>query len=157
MRTAGGKSALFLVPAALAEQQTIIVVVPYTALADDLLDTAGRAGIDCKRWGQEYADGELHALVIVSADVAVEDGFLHYAQGLQLAGRLRSVIFDECHVAFTDTSYRQRLRELWNLRYLDAPFICLTATPPVTLEQTLRERLCIPQAVIFRRRTWRRT
>jgi superfamily II DNA helicase RecQ len=40
MRTAGGKSALFLVPAALAEQKTVIVVVPYTALADDLAQSA---------------------------------------------------------------------------------------------------------------------
>jgi hypothetical protein len=49
MRTAGGKLALFLVLAALAKQKTIIVVVLYTALADDLFDNATLAGIDCKR------------------------------------------------------------------------------------------------------------
>ena len=157
MRTAGGKSALFLVPAALAELQTVIVVVPYTALADDLVRSAAQAGIDCVAWSPAYADGELHALVVVSADVAVDGAFLHYAQGLQLAGRLRAVFFDEGHVSFTDTSYREKLRELWTLRYLDAPFICLTATLPVQLERTLRERLCLPRATIFRRPTWRRT
>jgi len=85
MRTAGGKSALFLVPAALAEQKTVIVIVPYTALADDLLDNAVKAGIDYRRWSRDYADGELHALVVVSADVAVDEDFLYYAQGLQLS------------------------------------------------------------------------
>jgi len=79
MRTAGGKSALFLVSAALAEQKTVIVVVPYTALADDLLDNAVKAEIDCRRWSRDYTDGELHALVVVSADVAVDEDFLHYA------------------------------------------------------------------------------
>lgn len=66
------------------------------------------------------------------------------------------MFFDECHVAFTDTSYRERLRELWTLRYLDCPFTCLTATLMVELEEILRDRLCIPQAQLFRRSTaWR--
>ena len=112
MRTAGGKSALFLVPAVLVELQTVIVVVPYTALADDLVCSAVQAGIDCMAWSPAYADRELHALVVVSADVAVDGAFLHYTQGLQLTGRLRAVFFDEGHVSFTDTSYREKLQEL---------------------------------------------
>ena len=82
---------------------------------------------------------------------------MHYAQGLALRGQLAHVFFDECHVAFTDTSYRQRLRELWTLRYLDCPFTGLTATLMVALESVLLERLCIPNAVVFRRSTMRRT
>jgi superfamily II DNA helicase RecQ len=95
--------------------------------------------------------------VIVSADVAVKGDFLHYARGLKLAGQLKTVFFDKCHVSFTDTSYRQKLRKLWSLRYLDASLICLTATLPVQLKQTLQKRLCIPKALIFRRPTWRKT
>jgi hypothetical protein len=101
-----------LVPAALAKQKTIIVIVPYTALANNLFNNAALAGIDCKRWSRDYTDRELHALVVVSADVAVDNDFLHYAQGLQLAGRLKLVIFNEGHIAFTDTLYRLQLREL---------------------------------------------
>ena len=125
MHTAGGKSALFLVPAALAEQKTIIVIIPYTVLANDLFSNAILAGIDCKRWSRDYANRELHALIVVSADITVDNDFLHYAQGLQLASRLRLVVFDKGHVAFTDTSYCQKLQELWSLRYLNVPFICL--------------------------------
>ncbi len=40
MRTARGKSALFLVPAVLAEQKTVIIMVPYTALVNDLYGSA---------------------------------------------------------------------------------------------------------------------
>jgi hypothetical protein len=50
--------------------------------------------------------------VIVSADVAVKGDFLHYARGLKLAGRLKTVFFNECYVSFTDIFYRQKLREL---------------------------------------------
>ena len=94
---------------------------------------------------------------MVSADQVVSGKFLYYAKGLELNGQLAQVFFDECHVAFTDTSYRERLRELWSLRYLDCPFTGLTATLMVQLEEVLKERLCIPKAVVFQRSTARRT
>lgn len=67
------------------------------------------------------------------------------------------MFFDECHVAITDTSYRQRLCELWKLRYIDCPFTGLTATLMVDLEWKLREQLLIETAVSFRRSMARRT
>lgn len=90
-------------------------------------------------------------------DHAVDSKFLHYAKGLELAGQLAHVFFDECHVAFTDTSYRERLRQLWTLRYLDCPFTALTATLLVKLESVLKERLAIPNAKIFWRSSARQT
>lgn len=138
-------------------QQTVIVVVPFSTLVDDIVVRGQAAGLQCKEWRDETCSRELQQLIIVSADRAVEGEFLHYAKGLELSGQLAHVFFDECHVAFTDTSYRQRLRELWRLRYLDCPFTCLTATLMVALEDVLRERLCIPNAIIFRRSTMRRT
>jgi len=55
---------------------------------------------------------------VVSTDQAVQGEFLHYAKGLELA----HVFFDKCHVAFTDTLSRERLRDLWTLRYLECLF-----------------------------------
>ena len=54
----------------------------------------------------------LPQLVVVSADLAVQGAVLHYAKGLELSKQLAHVFFDECHVVLTDTSYRERLREL---------------------------------------------
>ncbi len=48
MRIAGGKLVLFLVLAALAKQKTIIIIILYTMLADNLFDNATLARIDCK-------------------------------------------------------------------------------------------------------------
>ena len=109
--------------------------------------------MQCEEWLDDKSGHELQQLIVVSADRAVSGQFLHYAKGLELQGQLAAVFFDECHVAFTDTSYRARLRELWTLRYLEGPFICLTATLMVDLEWTLRDRLCIEQAQLFRRST----
>ena len=49
---------------------------------------------------------------MVSADRAVQGEFLYYAKGLELEGQLAYVFFDEVYVVFTDTLYRERLREL---------------------------------------------
>ncbi len=66
------------------------------------------------------------------------------------------MFFDEGHVAFTDTSYRTRLRELWKLRYLACPFMVLTATLIIQLEEKLREQLLIPDARLYRWSTVRK-
>jgi hypothetical protein len=155
--TSSGKSALFFSVAAMTNQQTVIVVVPFAALVDDIVVRGQAAGLQCEEWRDEKSGYELQQLIVVSADQAVQGKFMQYAQGLALSGQLAHVFFDECHVAFTDTSYRKRLRELWKLRYLDCPFTGLTATLMVALEHVLRERLCILNAVIFRRSTARRT
>lgn len=155
--TSSGKSALFFSVAAMTHQQTVIVVVPFAALVDDIIERGQAAGLHCEEWVNAGSGHELQQLIVVSADRAVQGGFLHYAQGLELEGQLAHVFFDEVHVAFTDTSYRERLRELWALRYLDCPFTGLTATLMVALEDVLRERLCIDNAAIFRRSTARKT
>jgi superfamily II DNA helicase RecQ len=154
--TSSGKSALFFSVAAMTQQQTVIVVVPFAALVDDIIERGQTAGLHCEEWIGEKSGHELQQLIVVSADRAVQGEFLHYAKGLELEGQLAHVFFDEVHVAFTDTSYRERLRELWTLRYLDCPFTGLTATLMVDLEDVLRERLCIDNAQIFRRSTARK-
>jgi len=155
--TSSGKSALFFSVAAMTVQQTVIVVVPFAALVDDIVVRGQAAGLQCEEWKDKQSGHELQQLIVVSADRAVQGEFQHYAQGLALSKQLAHVFFDECHVAFTDTSYRERLRDLWTLRYLECPFTCLTATLIVQLEEVLMERLSIPNAVVFRRSTARRT
>jgi superfamily II DNA helicase RecQ len=155
--TSSGKSALFFSVAAMTQQQTVIVVVPFAALVDDIITRGQAAGLGCEEWISEKSGHELQQLIVVSADRAVQGEFLHYAKGLELEGQLAHVFFDEVHVAFTDTSYRERLRDLWTLRYLNCPFTGLTATLMVDLEDVLRERLYIDNAQIFRRSTARKT
>ncbi|KFZ17020.1 hypothetical protein V502_04795 [Pseudogymnoascus sp. VKM F-4520 (FW-2644)] len=153
----GGKSALFLSVAAMTRQQTVIVVVPFAALVDDIVSRGEATGLNCEEWINEQSGHELQQLIVVSADRAVRGEFRHYAKGLELEGQLAYVFFDECHVAYTDTSYRERLQELWTLRYLNCPFTGLTATLMIELEDVLKERLCIKNAKVFRRNTARKT
>jgi superfamily II DNA helicase RecQ len=161
--TGSGKTILFFSLAVMAINQTVIVVVPFAALVNDLILRASEvgsgsgSGLACEEWTHEGSITTLPQLIVVSADRATQGEFLHFAKGLALHGQLLHVFFDECHVAFTDTSYRRKLRELWQLRYLNCPFTCLTATLLVSLEHVLRERLLIPGALLFRRSTMRPT
>ena len=61
--TGGGKSLLFMIPACLKEPGVTIVVAPFRALVNDLVDRLRRTGIDCIEW----KNGETNptALVVV--------------------------------------------------------------------------------------------
>ena len=110
--TGSGKSILFFSVAAMASQQTVIVVVPFAALVDDLIRRARACQLTCEEWQWQREWVLLPQLLIVSADRAVEGDFLHYAKGLELSKQLAYVFFDECYIAVTDTSYRAKLRQL---------------------------------------------
>ncbi|KIM92474.1 hypothetical protein OIDMADRAFT_68761, partial [Oidiodendron maius Zn] len=157
--TGSGKSLLFFSVAAMAIHQTVIVVVPFAALVDDLIARARKYQLTCEewQWQQQQEWKFLPQLLVVSADRAVEGDFLHFAKGLELSKQLAHVFFDECHVAVTDISYRAKLRELWQLRYLQCRFTCLTATLLPVLEPVLRANLLLAYAQLYRQSTIRRT
>jgi hypothetical protein len=155
--TGSGKSLLFFSIAAMVSHQTVIVVVPFAALVRDLVARARGHQLTCEEWQWQRQWTLLPQLLIVSADRAVEGGFLHFAKGLELNKQLAHVFFDECHVAVTDTSYRAKLRELWQLRYLNCRFTCLTATLLIALEPVLRANLLLEHAQLYRQSTMRPT
>jgi hypothetical protein len=69
--TSSGKSALFFSVAAMSTQQTVIVVVPFAALVDDIVVRGQAAGLQCEEWKDEKSGHELQQLIIVSADRAI--------------------------------------------------------------------------------------
>ena len=95
--TGGGKSLLFTAPACLEDPGITVVIVPYRALLNGLLQIAQGAGIDCIEWKR----GEVNpaALVFVSADVVPP--FMSYARVMEGKGLLRRVFVDESHLTFT--------------------------------------------------------
>ena len=69
--TSSGKSALFFSVAAIAQQQTVIVVVPFATLVDDIVVRGQTAGLQCEEWKDKSSSHELQQLIVVSADRAV--------------------------------------------------------------------------------------
>jgi superfamily II DNA helicase RecQ len=155
--TGSGKSLLFFSVAAMVSHQTVIVVVPFAALVDDLVARARKHHLTCEEWQWQQQWVLLPQLIIVSADRVVEADFFHFAKELELNKQLAHVFLDECHVAITDTSYRAKLRWLWQLRYLQCRFTCLTATLLIQLEPVLQANLLLESAQIYRQSTMRPT
>ncbi|KJZ69995.1 hypothetical protein HIM_10606 [Hirsutella minnesotensis 3608] len=156
--TGAGKSILFMLPAILRDGGTSIVVVPFVALAEDLVTRALDMGVDCVEFKTSLGAGResmarAARLVAVSADVVSNGEFSAYADGLLSTGLLRRIFIDECHTAITDISYRRKLGELKGLHRYGCPVIMLTATMPVVLEDWFREALLAQEAVMVRDRT----
>jgi hypothetical protein len=91
----------------MAEQQTVIVVVPFAVLVDDMVDCGQKAGLAYEEWLGPDSYNEMQQLVVISADRAVIREFRYYAKGLELNKQLAYMFFDKSHVAFTDISYRK--------------------------------------------------
>ncbi|KAI9763633.1 MAG: hypothetical protein M1840_000347 [Geoglossum simile] len=155
MGTAEGKSTLFMVPAVMSGAGTVIVIVPFRALVDDLVRRSIEFGIDAIEWTPGLMHP--HVLVIVSADIAINNAFMHYATTLKDKQLLRHIFLDECHTAFTDIDYREALRSLSRIRDLNVPLTLLTATLPPVFEWDLRQAMLIHNATLLRFLTHRPT
>ncbi|KAK7941650.1 uncharacterized protein PG986_014037 [Apiospora aurea] len=138
-----------------------LVVVPFTALINDLVRRATDAGLDCLHWQPAEVEGRdeqarVARLVVVSADVATSSEFLAYADSLRARRLLRRIFVDECHTVLMDAAYRPRLEELRELHRFDCPVVLLTATLPVRLERAFRQAMLAEEAAIVRAPTTKR-
>ena len=155
--TGGGKSLLFSVPACMDDAGVTVVVVPYRALIEDVVDRMQKCGIDCMEW--KHGESSPAAVVVVSADAAGDTtsngNFLGYANMLSGKGLLRRVVVDECHLVITSSDWRPKLALLKNLRLLPCPIVLLTATLPPVREGELATSMLLPCATYIRASTVR--
>lgn len=157
--TGAGKSVLFMLPSLPGLNGGVsIVVVPFSALANDVVGRAREAGIDCLLWdfgadtpGEEHI--RVAPLVVVAAETATTRGFRRYADSLRARGLIKRVFVDECHTVITDATYRERLLSLYELELHDRPIFMLTATLPVRMEWIFRRQMLAEDAEIIRSST----
>jgi superfamily II DNA helicase RecQ len=154
--TGGGKSLLFTLPACIEEGVTV-VVVPYRALIEDLVQRISDCGVDCMEW--KHGNTNPASVVVVSADVAGDitsnGNFLGYAQLLKGKGLLQRIVLDECHLVLTARHWRENLLKVKNLRLLGCPMVLLTATLPPLQEAELEASMLVKNATYIRASTVR--
>ena len=159
--TGGGKSVLFMLPALIESSGTSIVVVPFTALIDDLVDRARKSGVDCVRWMPAVRAGRdeqerVARVVVVSADVVGGPEFAGYADGLRARGLLKRIFVDEGHTIVMDVAYRTELEKVSGLHRYDCAVILLTATLPIRIERWFRRSMLAESASMIRAGTTKR-
>ena len=155
--TGRGKSLLFSVPACIDDAGVTVVVVPYRALIEHLVEQMQQRGINCIEW--KHGESSPAVVVVVSADAAGDttsnSNFLGYASTLSSKGLLRRVVVDKCHLIITSSDWRPKLALLKNLRLLPCPIVLLTATLPPVREGELATSMLLPCATYVRASTVR--
>jgi superfamily II DNA or RNA helicase len=144
--TGGGKTLPFMLAASLPDPGVTILVAPFSALLHDYVKRLKLSKVDHVVW--HHGQTRYAPVVVVSADHSVCSDFLTY--GHVLGKRLRRVVIDECHLTFTASEYRPKLRSLYHLRALGAPTVLLTATLPPTRVHELLDALSVQNPMIIR-------
>jgi superfamily II DNA helicase RecQ len=127
MGTGGGKSMLFMLPAACSTGLTV-VVVPLISLRGDMKDRCDKAGIECVEW-ESRRPHEWAQIVLVTPESAVGDAFGNFINRQRMMGRLDRIVVDECHVVLDSVgSWRVRMLGLRKLIRMETQLVYLTAT-----------------------------
>lgn len=156
MPTGAGKSLLFMLPAFIHGPKHVTVVVsPLNAIINDMLEKC--LTIQAAKWDPSNPRFDL-ALVFVTPESFVSDKFQRYLGTRQSQGTLHNIVFDECHTVLCNglgQPWRPSLHKLAGLLRFKAQIVYLTATLPMSLESTFRERLSLVNPEIRRSGTAR--
>ena len=96
------------------------MVMPFTALMDDLVVRACKSGIDCIRWTpgrlqEDELPTRVARIVVVSADIEGVEQFQNYVGSLRDRKLLRRIFMNEAHTIIIDVSYRKKLDRIKEL------------------------------------------
>ncbi|KAK4095671.1 P-loop containing nucleoside triphosphate hydrolase protein, partial [Parathielavia hyrcaniae] len=132
MGTGGGKSMLFMLPAACAAGAggLTVVVVPLVSLRGDIKDRCDALGIECVEWSGRRPH-EWASIVLVTPEAAVSESFGHFINRQRAMGRLDRIVVDECHVVLDSGAgggWRSRMLGLRGLVKAETQLVYLTAT-----------------------------
>ena len=147
MRTGGGKSLLFQLPAAASTDGVTIVVMPKIMLQEDMAKRCQKDGIRCAIWSDNRAPPFDAQVVFVIAESAVSQSFADYVNAKVLNGQLERVFIDECHSVLQSTpQFRPKVLQLRDLISQQTHVVCLTATLPPRREVTFMSTMDIEPA-----------
>jgi superfamily II DNA helicase RecQ len=149
MATGSGKSVLFMAPLHwLPPASVVVVVVPFIALTEDLLEQCHRNGILASKWTGYHCASKVEGsqLVFVAAEHCYSQSFALWAQELEQQKRLAALFFDECHVCLMQKDFRPAMDKIKALTAaVHVPQYYLTATLPPALVPAFKMALHLPQ------------
>jgi len=155
MRTGGGKSLMFMLPASVKEAGTTVVVTPLTALKYDMQRRCRELGINCMSWSARKKMGDT-CILLVTPESAISQGFMGHLRKLQSMDRLDRIVIDECHIVLnTRLDFRRKLQKLGKVVEFTVQLVLLTATLPPSKEAELLSMMSIEAPLMFRDMTSR--
>lgn len=150
--TGGGKSLMFQLASVLPNAGVTVVILPLVVLHQDLQSQCSALGLSYDVWETGHApDNACGApLLLVSVESACSKELRGHLLRLQRQDRLDRIVLDEAHMVLTDSSYRELLRQVCQVRRTLVPFLALTATLPPSREAALSEALFLDHPLVMR-------
>lgn len=136
--TGSGKSIIFFLKALQYKDKSIILIVPYLSLIQDIANRAQRLGFSTCTDHYQF-NGE--AILILTPEATISQAFRAFLVSQGNGGNISAIFLDEAHVFVTDVTYRHSLQKLEYLRIIAVPLICLTATCPFGVQNKIIEKL----------------
>jgi superfamily II DNA helicase RecQ len=155
MGTGGGKSLLFMLPAACSAAVAVnrnvgmtVVVVPMISLREDLKRRCEQVGIACAEWECRRPRTGV-SVMLVTPESAVSKAFQTFLIRVRAAHQLERIVIDECHVVLDSRGdFRPRLRRLGELLVAETQMIMLTATLPPSEEKEFFQQMMMPSGMV---------
>ncbi|KAL1658606.1 hypothetical protein GGF50DRAFT_15587, partial [Schizophyllum commune] len=130
-RTAAGKSLIAIVPTYF-EQGVTVILVPLRALLRDWIRRFKEMRIEFEHYtgGDSHVSGDKR-IILLSVDVARFSGWRDTLLRLQERGVLiLRIIVDEAQLVLTSSDFRKSLRDMHEVRCVNAPVVLFTANCP---------------------------
>ena len=165
MGTGGGKSLLFMLPAACSaviaghgEVSMTVVVIPMISLRADLKRRCEAVGITCAEWECRRPRTGV-SIMLITPESAVTKSFQAFLIRVKATHQLERIVIDECHVVLDGRpDFRPQLRQLGELVLAETQMVMLTATLPPCEEAEFYRCMAIPPETVttFRASTTRK-
>ena len=150
MRTGGGKSLFFMIPALCSRDGVTIVVVPLNSLREDLQQRCTKAGISCTEWNGKRPS-YWSRIVLVTPESAVTKAFGRFIDEKKMMRQLDRIVVDECHVVLDSTrEWRPQIRQLIEMTEKGVQVVYLTATLPPKNEPEFYEVMGLKEGDVHR-------
>ncbi|KAL9628824.1 MAG: hypothetical protein Q9204_005638 [Flavoplaca sp. TL-2023a] len=146
MRTGGGKSWMFMLPAAGSTDGVTVVIVPTISLRQDLMDRCNRDGIPCEEWNGSRPP--YHAsIVLVTPESAVSMAFGRFIDEKRTMHQLERIVIDECHTVLESSAdWRPKVLQLCEMARKGVQVVYLTATLPPSKEPAFFDIIGVQEA-----------
>ncbi|KAG1765747.1 P-loop containing nucleoside triphosphate hydrolase protein, partial [Suillus placidus] len=148
LKTGGGKSMLAIIPAIMDKYSAVVVFLPLKSLMTDWKRKLDAMKVNFQVYDPSRRLSPHANLILVSIDQARFKTWRQYLAEFNEIIPVKRMVIDEAHLALLAEDFRVSMRDLHELRQVDAQLILLTGTMPQSSIAALKEMFGLADTTI---------